>query len=71
MTLSLEEQKMTEEILAFAEKLTSEEGENSAEAIARRRDWIDPDGRPTDDGRDLLRALRDQEGTRGAFRLLP
>ncbi|MEX5729257.1 hypothetical protein Ga0609869_002610 [Rhodovulum iodosum] len=37
---------------------------------ARGRGWVDAWGRPTEDGRDLIDAMQDQESTRGVYRLL-
>lgn len=42
--------------------------EASGEEVAVQRGWLDRDGRPTDAGRELLRQLRDQVGTRSVFR---
>jgi hypothetical protein len=36
--------------------------------VARRRNWIDEDQRPTDEGRALVTALADQSATRTVFR---
>jgi hypothetical protein len=38
------------------------------ERAARLRGWLDPHGMPTEDGRALIRALRDQDATRSVFR---
>ncbi|MEE4117812.1 MAG: hypothetical protein V2I65_02230 [Paracoccaceae bacterium] len=56
-------------ILAFARHCGSEEDE--AEAFARHRGWIDADGTPRQEGRDLIEALDEQEATRSVFRGVP
>lgn len=62
---------MTEEsdlsrILAFAVHVGSPD--TPPEETARARGWIDDDGRPTDEGREMLKSLGDQVGTRSVFR---
>jgi hypothetical protein len=54
-------------ILAFAGHVGRGHPEN-AEAIARRRNWIDAQGGVTDEGQELLEALGDQTETRTVFR---
>ncbi|QFU07774.1 hypothetical protein PARPLA_02061 [Rhodobacteraceae bacterium THAF1] len=39
-----------------------------AEQTATSRGWLDADGTPTDDGRDMLEAMGEQTGTRSVFR---
>lgn len=39
-----------------------------AEAVARQRNWLSDAGDVTDDGVDLVRALKDQAATRTVFR---
>ncbi|SPJ25108.1 hypothetical protein [Palleronia abyssalis] len=38
------------------------------EKTARNRGWLDEDGLPTDEGREMLKAMGDQQGTRTVFR---
>ncbi len=55
-------------ILAVAEHLKDGEPPRPAFDVARERGWIDPEGEPTKDGRDLVAALGEQAGTRTVFR---
>jgi ABC-type sugar transport system ATPase subunit len=54
-------------ILAFAGHVGHGQPEN-AEAIARRRNWIDAQGAVTHEGEELLQALGEQSRTRTVFR---
>lgn len=54
------------EILNFATQVGNPD--TPPEETARKCGWIDGDGDVTSDGRDLLKSLGDQEGTRSAFR---
>lgn len=58
--------KETADILAFAH-LIAGPAEHPLQA-ALSRHWLEADGAPTRDGRDLLRALREQAATRSALR---
>lgn len=55
---------------AFAAQLTAGADEPAHEA-ARSRGWLDAGGNPTQEGRDLLKALDEQSQTRSALRNLP
>jgi hypothetical protein len=52
---------------AFAAQLAGESDESPVEA-ARSRGWLDENGEPTQEGRDLLQALDEQRQTRSALR---
>jgi hypothetical protein len=56
-----------ETILAFARHVGRADG-TPPEDIARRRNWLGPGGDVTEEGRALLAALGDQDGTRTVFR---
>lgn len=56
-------------ILAFARHCG--EGDSAPQDTARRRGWLDPAGRPTDEGAALIEALESQDATRSVFRALP
>ncbi len=53
-------------ILSFAQQVGNTD--TPAEETARRRGWIDAEGNVTDDGRDVLKSLGEQGGTRSVFR---
>jgi hypothetical protein len=55
-----------EVIQATAILISARPGE--ARAFARERGWLTASGEPTEDGADMVRALRDQTGTRSVFR---
>jgi hypothetical protein len=57
------------QILAFATHLC-EPGTASGtpEGAARVRGWLDDEGRPTDTGRELVDAIREQRATRSVIR---
>ncbi|MDG4647422.1 hypothetical protein P6F26_03110 [Roseibacterium sp. SDUM158017] len=61
------EQDIRSRILAFAAHVGRSTA-SDAETIARRRDWIDAEGRPTTDGLALVAALGEQAQTRTVFR---
>jgi hypothetical protein len=60
------ESEITTRIIAFAQHCGT--GQREPEAIARRRGWLDGEGWPTEDGRQLVAALDDQSATRSVFR---
>lgn len=53
-------------ILAFATQVGAPD--TPPEDTARTRGWLDDTGALTDEGRDLLKSLDDQSGTRSVFR---
>ena len=55
------------QILAFSAHLRNK-SESDATDPARRHGWLDPSGQPTAEGRKLVKALEEQDGTRSAFR---
>jgi len=57
----------TAEILAFAAHIDSDDN-RSPDAIAKSRNWLDADGKPTEEGLELVAALEDQEDTRTVLR---
>ena len=57
-----------DEIVTFARHLGKPDA--NPERLARARDWLGPDGQPTEDGHALVTALRDQDGTRSTFRYI-
>ena len=65
----MQEEDPTEKILAFARHV-GKEGD-APETVARNRAWIDAAGRPTDEGRELLRALDEQKANGAVYRLDP
>ncbi len=67
MTADAHVEAMTGEILGFAQFFVHPVFDTTPFAVARRRRWIDADGRPTQDGVALVRALQDQSGTRTIF----
>ncbi len=54
------------EILNFATQVGNPD--TPPEDTARSRGWLDDAGEITDDGREVLKSLEDQGGTRSAFR---
>jgi hypothetical protein len=56
-------------ILGFAHLLAGGRAGETAMSFAVSRAWVDERGRPTEDGRRLVAALRDQRQTRSTFRL--
>ncbi|MEE4117830.1 MAG: hypothetical protein V2I65_02320 [Paracoccaceae bacterium] len=65
----MQQEDPTDKILAFARHV-GKEGD-APETVARDRGWIDVEGRPTDDGRALLRALDEQKAQDAIYRLDP
>jgi glutamate synthase domain-containing protein 2 len=61
------EQDARTRILAFAGHV-GRDGGTGAEDVARRRNWLDAAGRPTEEGLELVEALSDQSRTRTVFR---
>jgi hypothetical protein len=55
------------QILAFSAHLRSDADKDAA-ASAQRHGWLDTSGEPTAEGRKLVDALVEQDGTRSAFR---
>ena len=55
-------------ILAFENYLTQEGFGPEGLRAAQARGWLDEDGRATQDGRDLCRALATQRDTRSVLR---
>ena len=53
------------QILTFAEHVGASD---DAETVAKRRGWLDDAGEPTEEGREVIEALGDQDGTRTVFR---
>ena len=53
-------------VLNFANYLRNPS--TSPEVFAKERGWLDDQGNPTADGRELVEALSGQDGTRSAFR---
>ena len=53
------------QILAFADHVGNE---GHAEAEAKSRGWLDDDGEPTEEGREVIKALGEQDHTRTVFR---
>ncbi len=62
------EQDARTRILAFAGHFGRGDGGTAAEDVARRRNWLDAAGRPTEEGLELVEALSDQSRTRTVFR---
>lgn len=58
-------------ILGFSSVLVAGRADADAAAFAAARAWLDGEGRPTEDGLALLRALEDQRATRSVFRFVP
>jgi hypothetical protein len=56
-------------VLTFSQMLASGESKARVEVFAAERGWLDGEGRPTEAGRQLARALQQQRGTRTVFRL--
>ena len=65
----MDDAEITTRILAFARQCGSEQDE--AGAFARHRGWLEADGTPRREGRDLIAALDEQEATRSVFRTVP
>ena len=61
-----DEQQTRDRILAFATQVGS--SETAPEETARKRGWLDGEGRPTEEGVKLLESLGDQVGTRSVYR---
>lgn len=56
-------------IVAFATHLSEPERDDaSARAAARERGWLDENNAPTATGRELARAIDEQQATRSAIR---
>ncbi len=65
------EEAVIEKIVAFATHLSDPAAEGDAAVdAAKERGWLDGEGRPTDTGRDLAKAIDDQRATRSAIRNL-
>jgi hypothetical protein len=62
-----QEQTALHRILAFAAHV-AQGGQTDAADVARSRNWIDAEDRPTPEGLDLFAALSDQAQTRTVFR---
>jgi hypothetical protein len=62
----MDAQDITGRILAFAQHCRGTD--RSAEETARSRGWLDGEGWPTEDGRELIKALDEQDATRSVFR---
>ena len=56
-------------LAVFASGLAGAEGADCPLQCAQERGWVDANGVPTPEGRELSRALSDQQGTRSVFRL--
>lgn len=57
-----------DEILGVLQRITGISDRDAAMSEARSRGWLDAESEPTDEGRDVVVALRDQSQTRTAFR---
>lgn len=57
-----------DEILGVLQRITGISDRDAAMSEARSRGWLDAESEPTDEGRDVVFALRDQSQTRSAFR---
>jgi hypothetical protein len=70
MTQAQHDESVTTLILSFARHLAERDGDENGLVAARRRNWIDAQGRPTQDGAELVCALREQGATRSVLRLV-
>jgi hypothetical protein len=66
-----DEGALRDRILAFSRQFVQEPEEPTSEVVARRRHWLDAEGRPTRQGRELLQELEKQTGTRSIYRNMP
>lgn len=57
-----------DEVLGVLQRITGISDRDAAMSEARSRGWLDAALEPTDEGRDVVVALRDQGQTRSAFR---
>jgi len=64
----MSDETVTTTLVAFAAQLEDCAGPEEARKTAQARDWIDADGRPTQEGRSVYEALSDQRETRSTFR---
>jgi hypothetical protein len=58
------------QVLFFAGQLSGQSRANDARRVAQDKGWLDPSGRLTRAGAELLEAFRDQSHTRTVFRPL-
>lgn len=56
-------------ILGFT-RFCADQASDRLEQAARARGWLDADGGPTEDGRDLVRALMRSDAAYGVYRLV-
>ncbi|MEO1014114.1 MAG: hypothetical protein AAFX08_02895 [Pseudomonadota bacterium] len=61
-------QEPLDALLGYAAALYSE-ADGAPIDHARRQGWVDDDGQITKAGKDALKALSEQKGTRSAFRI--
>lgn len=66
----MNESQVVQTILTFEKYISRSEAEADALRSAQSRGWVDPEGRPTDEGVRLFAALASQSDTRSAFRNL-
>ncbi|MEL6830397.1 MAG: hypothetical protein AAFO63_09710 [Pseudomonadota bacterium] len=57
-----------DEVLGVLQRISGISDRDAALAEAVERGWLDDASEPTDEGRDVVAALRDQGQTRTAFR---
>jgi len=67
--LGLSSEEIVSRILGFTVSFSAHATAH-IDLVARSRGWLDADGRPTAEGRALIRALTSHDGRYGIYRLL-
>ncbi len=68
MSPEQQEQSQIGAIVGYAKVLAGGSDDSAARVSAQDQGWLDSEGRPTQAGLDLLKAIADQKGTRTVFR---